>query len=494
MNNSKIVYINQDEKFLLYDKKELQTLSKSVSKKYYTALLVPPSALYMYSQKLPSTLDDEQISIKMDIGMYNDGGADERDEYTTGFIRHDLPTDDDNLVDLFGLTDKQANALYGKIAQETKAIDLIAPMTLIYESLYTHEETRAYTDIYLYLSDEESFAVIYYDGKYIAHRSMESLARMSAQAAMDLPTLKALLKTKGVDESAYSEDEFLTHNLLQNSFAKSIERIMHTINHKQGIFGFERVDRVYIDFEGDVVVGLENVFQAYDIDVKKINPVKANIQVATDPKKQHDIIAANYIYGVAHNVYDKINLSPFKRDLPLFQKPAGHFLVVLAASVLLCFGLYYVAQIFIDSKNEEIASTQNEMNRVLSTTKQAGDKIKKLKAEYDSLQKEYSSLRNKSSLLNKAQQAVPIIQSAALQRQELMNDALKGLAENDLALKALDQNSSEKLTLNIVTTPDKQQNIANFMNYMTKRGYQRSFTNKIQRNDSLYQSIVEVIR
>lgn len=490
MNNSKIVYV-KGEDFFLFDGSSLQKTNPSQAKKYPVALLVPPTALYMYSQKLPSSLDDEQVSIKMDIGMYEDGGAEEEYEYTTSFIRNKLPNEDNDLVDLFGITDEQANAQYGRIIEQTKIVDYISPSVTMYKCLYTLDSPEL-TDMYIYLGEEEAFGTIFLNGNYIAHRNIETLSRISAQCGWDLETLKAALKTRGLNDEAYDEAQAHSLSVVQASFSRNIERIVHTLNHKQGLFRFERVDRIFIDFEGSSIPGLESVFENYDVPVKVINTIRYPNN--KNPLLHHDLLAAKYLLDVIKGKYPVVNLSPFKRDLPIYKQPAGYLLAVALATLLVIFGINYAIGWMIDSKNEDISAIQTKIQKIQNSTKENIKTIKSLQEQQEELKRQYKLLEEEDKSLAKAKKAAPMIQAFALKRQEMMDDSLIGLSKNALGVLAIDQNGSDMIRLHIVTTPSKQPNIANFMDFMAKRGYNRSFTNNINKKDNLYESTVEIIR
>lgn len=491
MDRSKIVYITPDEKSYLYDGKTLQACELENSKKYFTALLVPPSALFMYSQKVSPMLSDEELSIKLDIAIYDEGGADENDIYNTAFVRHKLPSDEE-IADVFGLTDKQTTAMYGKVAEKAHTIDFMSPAILMYESLYENSTPNPLTDIYIYVGDNESFVSIYHGGKYIAHRSMDSLDRMCKQTVLDVESLKGMLKTKGLNEDEYEEQEALSINTIKNSFARSIERVVNTINHKQGIFGLKGVDRVFIDFEGEVIAGLDELFENFGLEISDIKPIIA--KHVKDPKLYHDLIAAKYAYGVANKKHNNVNLSPYEREKPFYETHVGHLSAVIAACMLFSLIVIYIGQVLISSKQDDIYNVQRETERVTISSKKTLNVIQRLKNEYQKLHNRYLYLENEDILMHKAQSAVPSISSEAFQRQIFVNDALAGLDMNSLALKALEQIKSNKLKLYIVTTPTKEKDIARFIDFMYQRGYEKSFTNNIKKDEGYYESIVEVER
>lgn len=490
MNKSKIVYI-KGEKYFLYDGKTLTSTEAKSAKRYFTALGIDPSALYLYTQKLPSSLNDEQVSIKMDINMYEEGGADEEKEYTTSFIRTPLPAEDNDLVDLFGLTDEQANMLYGDMADKTGAIDLITPSVMAYQCLH-EPENEDFTDIYLYFGDEEAYGAIYSNGEYVTHRNLENLARVSALCGWDLDVLKAALKARGLNEIAYEESEIQTLSIAKASIIRSIEKIIHTLNHKKGLFKLKGKNRIFIDFEGDTILGLELIFASYDIEVDAIKPIKINNN--KEPLLNHDLIVADYLLGVANNRYKNINLSPFEREKPLHKRPSGHLLMLICACILALFGINYAYNSTIESKDNEINHTQNELEKARKTTQKIAQKVKSLRKEKKELEKEYALLDNKNRSLTKSKQAVPYIYSSILQRQQMMDDTLMGLSKNGLGATRIEQNSSKAMKIYVIASPDKQEKIANFMDYMSERGYQKSFTNKIDNNESYFKSVVEIIR
>lgn len=490
MNTSKIVYVKNDEYFL-YDGKNLTPCNASESKKYYTSALASPFSLYVYSQKLPSSLNDEQIGIKMDISMYEDGGAEEEHEYTTDFTRNNLPSEDNDLVDLFGLSDEHAKTLYGHVAEQTKAIDLISPSIAIYKTLYT-KETENLTDIYIYLGDEEAYGVLYLNGNFVAHRNLEALTRLSIQCNLDLVSLKNMLKKQGVSESLYKEEQYPVLDTIQNVLSRSVERVAHTVNHKRGLFNFDEIDRIFIDFEGSSIPGFESIFAAYELHVSKVLPIQ--IPQNQDPKQNHDVICAKYIYDVANGKYKGVNISPFKRQLPLHKKPAGLFILVGLLSALVVFIAFNVLDFFIEQKNDQISQVQIQIKKAAASSKLAINHLKDLNEQYKLLNEQYKNIENEGTSLEKAQKEAPSIVAFAIKRQALIDDSLMGLSQNGLGVTKLDQNGSNSLHLSIVTTPDKQEKIANFIDFMTKRGYIHSKTDQIIKKNGLYESIVEIAR
>lgn len=491
MDSSKILYV-KNERYSLFDGKNFTEAKPSFAKRHPVALLVPPSALYVYSSKQPSSLDEEQLELQMDIAMHEDGGADDTQDYSFATIRHTLRSEEgSDLVDLFGITHDQTQAFYGEIAKSTKAIDIMSPSFLIYETLYKDSEVSS-TDLFIYFDDEEAYATLFQNGHYIAHRNMDNLASLSAKTKMDLDTLKALLKTKGVQEESYPPEELNIITSIQDYFTKGVERIVHTINHKRGLFGLEGVDRIYVDFEGAIVPGLEGIFEAFGIEVNSILPLKA--QNNEDPSLHHDVIAANYLLDVAKGRLKGVNITSFERELPLYRQPAGYFLGILFFTFFLVGIGWYALQMLIDEEQGKINTLNNKILQATSMVKKATAKEKELNTNLMTLNTQEKILQEEDTKLTQTNSAISLFESSPIKRSQMVDNALMGLSKNDLGIIKMDQNGSKKLFLHIVTTPNKQANIANFMEFMSQRGYQRSFTKQILRRDGLYESVVEVVR
>ncbi len=490
MDKSKIIYI-KDEKYFLFDGKTFNKAKDKDAKKYYVTSAVNPSALYFHTHKLPSSLDDKSVEIKMDISIYEEGGASEDKDYITSFIRTPLKTEDNDLVDLFGIETNQSDNLYKDIAQKLGAVDIITPSFLCYHSLYQpgHENT---TDIYLYFGDEEAYGTIYANGKYISHRSMENLARVSALCGWELDVLKAALKTRGLQQDAYAEEENANLDTIKASIHRSVEKIIYTLNHKKGIFNMSDTYRVFVDFEGDSIIGLEEIFEYYDLHVKSLQPI--NTQNNNDRSLNHDFLIANYLLGVVNKKYKSINLSPYEREEPFYKQPAGYLFISAFAGILVVVGAYFALSMMIDANKEEMALLDDKIKSASGLSKKFETKIKDLKAKKENLEKYYATLQKQDNNLQKSKKAVPYINSQAMQRQQMIDDALQGLSKNNLGAVFMEQNNSNLLKIEIVTEMGKEEKIANFLNYMSNRGYQKSYTDKIENNNTIYKSVVEIAR
>ncbi len=487
MDTNKIVYI-KDEEYYLYDGKTLTIADIGDAKKYHVTSSVNPSALYLHAHKLPSSLDDNLVGIKMDISMYDEGGASEDKDYITSFIRTPLKNEDNDFIDLFGITTEQANSLYKDAVQELKAIDIITPSILAYHSLYENEPENT-TDVYLYFGDEEAYGVVYANGKYISYRSTENLARISALCGWELDTLKAALKTRGIQGEAYNQDEIVAYDAIRNSIYRSVEKIIHTLNHKKGLFNMPETTRVFIDFDGDEIPGLKDAFEYYSLEISSLKPIRVE---NNDRTLTHDVIIANYILGVVNGKYETINISPFEREEPVYKKPIANLFLSALFGALIVSSIVFTLSMLTDANNKEIDNLNANIASANGSSKKTVSTLKSLQVKKDNLEKYYLALQDQDGKLKKSKRVLPGISSQATQRQQMIDNALEGLSKNHLGAEFMEQNGSNHLTIGIVTEVGNEEKIANFLNFMTNYGYKKSSTDKIESDNGTYRSVVEI--
>ncbi len=486
-----MLYI-KDEKCFLYDGVKLTKTDLSKAKKHPVALLVPPSALYFHTQKISTSIDYERKQGTMEISMYAEGAADENEEYAKAIVSHSLPDGSNDLVELFGITYSLSEKLYGDIAEQIKAIDVMVPAFFIYESLY-EEDAPESTDLYIFLGDEEAYATLYVNGKYKAFRTIENFSNLSSQCGWDLDTLKAALKTRGVVEDSYPPEEHLFLTKIQEGLTKSIEKIINSVNHKRGLFGIDKVDRIFLDFEGAKIPGLENIFAAYEVEVDAIEPVCGSKE--EKPSLCHDNIGAKYLHKVLKDKLDCANITPYKRKLPFYKKHVGHLFISMGISFVLFLLYMLFLQYQLTSEQDEINNINNQISTFTKDIKNAKIKTEEVKKINAKLEEELKSLKARKSSLFEANKVLPYIQSVSIKRQEMIDSALEGLDKFSLSIISLEQNRSKELKINIHTDLKKQTNIAEFVNYMAKKGYKKSYTNKIYYDENgTYNSIVEIER
>ena len=490
MDQSVVLYM-EDNACWQYDGSTLSKAQPSAIKKMYAGSFVPVHALYMYSTKLASNMTTQQREVQMDISMHEEGGAKIEEVYTTAILSHSLPHSDEDLVDIFGLEESSAKHIYGPLLKKIGVIDYILPPFLMYEATYGDGLLASGTELFLYLGDEEAYGVIYQKGRYVSHRIIDHLAHIALKCGVEVEELKELLKTKGLEESNYSYEQMAIFTTLQEMFAKSIERIIHTLNHKRGLFGLDALSRIVLDFEGASIKGLESFFYAFGIEDIPIEPLYFE---GTNPEESHRLLGAKYLLGVAQGQYQAINISPFLRKPPFFKQPAG--VVVLVILATLAMSSFYLGSLAYDSMKlqENIDSLKTQIKKIDTKQKEQLKQITLLE-EQNLIANNALEDRSKNMFaLEQSHDALMLFESAKKQRQNAMDEALRLLDFHKIGVRSVEQNSTKSLRLHVQIPAKNRAKIASFIEGMAKIGYTQSSTERIFQNEIWHESMVEVAR
>lgn len=490
MDQSTVLYM-EDNACWQYDGKTLVKSQPSAIKKMPAGAYVPVHALYMYSTKLPSNMAQDQREIQMDISMHEEGGAKIEEVYTTAILNHPLPHSDEDLVDIFGIEESSARHIYGPLLKKTGVIDYILPPFLMYEVTYEEQVSIGGTELFLYLGDEEAYGVIYQQGRYVSHRIIDHLAHIALKCGVEVEELKDLLKTKGLEEANYTPEQMVIFTTLQEILAKSVERIIHTLNHKRGLFGLDALNRIIIDFEGSSIQGLEALFYAFGVENIPIEILKFK---DINPEQSHQILGAKYLLGVAQGHYEAINISPFLRKPPFWKQPVGVVSAVVIATLLLS-GSYlgYLAY-----NSMELQKQVDVLSKLIES---ADAKQKEQIKQKAALEEEYSGAKvaleeaSKTMFaLEQSHDALLFFESAKKERQKAMDEALKLMEKYRIGVRSIEQNSTKSLRLHVQIPAQNRAKIASFIEGMAQIGYTQSATEKIFQNETWHESMVEVAR
>lgn len=88
--------------------------------------------------------------------------------------------------------------------------------------------------------------------------------------------------------------------------------------------------------------------------------------------------------------------------------------------------------------------------------------------------------------------AIKDFESETLSRQKMMKDINIAMRQFKLSSKYLEQNSSTSMKVQIITKYEERDNITKFMKQLISKDYSYVHTKKIERDDNLYESLVEI--
>lgn len=487
MIHDKILYLEHDQ-IQTYHKGLFTQFDASDLKKLHNGAIIPLSLLNIHTLKLSNQLTDEDLAIQVEMRMFEEGNLVSDEEYTIDYIRHDLTAEGSYLLEVFALSHSKAADYFSDVLTKTKSIDIITPAFMVYESLY-HTLPKQ-NDLFLYIGEEEAFAAIYQQGRYIAHRVLDTLTAVAVETGFEISKLKAILSERGVLEEHYPPEEFSKFILIQDRVARNIERLVHTINHKRGIFGLTGIDHVYLDFEGKLIPGLEAIFDAYSLHDLKISAIPHPME---NPKELHDRLCAEYLL---QNTGKEIplNLSPFKRRPPWYMRESGKFLTIAGTALFLALCVPLSLGWMISNEEERKEELQHKLTQIQQETAQLSrilDTKKNLLTQHET---EIAKIKEEILLIQGAHETADLIGEMHVIRQQFLIDTTSELGRYGLGTLMLEQNGSKEMQLHVIADYRKRDDIAKLMSGLYTRGYQNVETHEIALDNKLYNAQVKVTR
>ena len=490
MVEDKILYIARDGEFLFFDGNSFSPFEAKKAKNYYSGLLINSTLLRPHGFKAPENISAEKLEIQAEMSMYEEAGLDPETDFKIASVRVDLENESNIFVESYAVENSVLMEKFSPIASKLKQIDYIVPSFLRYKALYAYEKLEAKNDVFIYFGEDEAYAVMYKDSKYISTRSIITLNELSKKMEIDLSTLKNMLSSKGVKDELYAPDEFLKMHSIQEELSKIVERVSHSISHKRGIFGLDRIDRFFIDFDGSDIPGFLELFKTYGFDNSEF--LLLNVFDEIEPERYSDGLGALYILGIVEGKYTTANLSVFERQESFYKTHAGIFMIVLGVSTLFAlaypvYGSYRLAEL--EAQKDELQVRVNAMNTL---TKKLQKKLKEVRVERKNLE---NVKKGNIDTIKSYDTLVDTLKQQKLQkkkRQKMMKDVNQVMAYYKLSSRNLEQNASDLMHVHLISEYNKRDNIAKFMKDLLNMGYLHVSTLEIRREKNLYESVIEI--
>ncbi len=463
------------------------------AKRGFCASVVPPGHIRSHTFKIPADTDGERLDTLVEITMFEAGGLDLEKEYAIAYVKHTLEFESSWLIEAFAVEHSKLKELFGATAAKAGHIDLIAVPYMVYEGLYLYDKADSErTELFLYLGDDDSYAVLCKGGRYIAHRDLPSISSIAAKANVSIETVKDTLHKRGLQSELYGQDELLLLESIESAFLKIVERVAQTVNHKRGIFGIKMVDRITLDFEESLIPGLWELFDSYGFE-ESAKAVLACCE-SLEPSFQHRGVEALYMLAANEGRLDPANLTIFEKKGSFWATHTGRFVAAVAASAILVCGYALL-------KEAELASLEDEsamLSARLKSVKQKAAVLRKgMTKERSMLQeqrKRLESIRREIMAFGDTADAALLIEESKLKRRRMVEDVDRALAKYRLSAASLEQNGSKRVEVEILSDYSKRDRIAKFMKELIDMGYRGVGTEAIELDENLYSSRVEIVR
>ena len=491
MSTKQIVYFEYD-KFWLFDGQSFTPCDVKAIKDHPAGTCVPLSSLHTNSFKFLSSLGATERQIQTEIKMHEEGGLSSEKDYEIASCHHVLEFENSSIVEAFASSHEDLDAFFGETIKEAKVIDWIAPSFITYESYYSQDDIETKTDLFFYLGETASYAVLFHEGKYIAHRQTSSIEALAKEVGVDPVRCHRLLSEYGLTGEKYPEEEKIFFDQLQSIFAKEVEKIVHTTNHKRGLFGIDGIERIFIDFKGKSLEGLESIYAAYGME-----GIPLEILACPDDSElnAHQFYKAMYLYLCANGkIPEPLNLSPYERQAPWFKRHSGVFLGVCAAALLLglIHPIYYFTQDII--LQEQIDSLTLQLNQNERKTEALTAELNTLKAHSKEEGAKVKALQNSTIAYQVTLDTLPIMMDSRNIRQKMMYDAINILQQYKLSAVSLEQLGTKEMNIHVIADYTKRATIAKFMKKWMASGYSEARTDEIYLDENIYESKIKVLR
>ncbi len=494
MDGQVITICSGDEKGLRsFDGSRFAPTSSKKAQKGFCAAVLPAAAVRSHTFKIPLGTAEDRLDTIVEVTMYEEGGLDLNREYAIAFVKHPLEFEASWLVEAFAVEMETLEKRYDSVVRTTGHIDLLAVPYLVYESLYVTDRAEpSGTDLFLYLGEEASYAVLSKEGRYIAHRSLPSLASIALKADVTTEVLEEAIRTRGLDTEKYGPDEVLLRTTIQEAFATLAERVAQTVNHKRGIFGFDSIDSIHLDFGQSEIPGLWELLDSYGFADSRKSPLTCCETLP--PREQHEGVEALYLWAASEGKLEAPNLTIFEKRTPFLKTHTGRFVFAVAASML----FLAAAGVYMQKARSDAEAQVMQLQQRHDVTKQKYERIAKaLKTERtrrDGIRKALERKRLELLSYDEAADTMSLIEASKQRRQKMMQDVDLALAKYRLTASSMEQNGSRRMAVEVMTPYATRDRIAKFMQALYAKGYHEVQTRSIERDGDLYRSRVEVVR
>jgi len=485
MDRSSVLLLHNQKALLCKEEDQFETVDTKESANYPTGIAVPSSYIDSLTLKFPATMSDEDLSIQIEMKMYKEGGLDVDKEYVVDFIKFEK--DDEYIVEAFALEEKDFKNLIEPYKKKLDAVDYAYPRYFIYHYLFTSEKIpKEKNTLFIHVSEQEAYAAVYKDGRFIGQRSLNSLLSLSKRTGFEVVKLKEYLQSKGLVKANYDLDEMHILDAMQEIFLKDIEKVVYSINHKRNLFGLNGIELVFIDFYGGTIEGIDELFLpfGYEVSAKALPLERENQEIS---------MQCGYLRTLVEEIdIPKANLTFLERKKPLKEYESIKFLAIVGVSILLSIlasGYFYYQE---TKLQESISQKKQTLSTLQKKTKVLIKKYKSLKSQNKALMKKKEEFEMTLDVYQTTFDMLPVMNIAKTTRQKFMNDIVETLAKYHLNTRSILQKDYQNMEVVLISKSQNRDTISKFMNDLIAKGYRKVSTDNIWYENGIYTSLVRI--
>ncbi len=489
-----IQYINPTDLSLsVYDGKNFQNNSKR--EKLYTVSRVFYKDIILYSFKIPKSQADEDLSITVEMRMYEEAGLDVNKTYQITHLVKDLEFDDMYLVEVFAIDTDILKETFEKPIKKVKYIDYLALPFFAFETFYKNKILTTKNDVFVYIGDDEGFFCFYKDGKYISTKSTYSLEEILEKLndkgiEIDFDKLSEILLKKGLDSKLYDSidgDIFLE---LESIFSDILTKINNVALHNRNIFAFEKIDRLFFSTKYGRVKGFKEFVSGFgfnDVEIFDFNLFK---------QKQEnnflDTIVCSFGFDRYTDNSNAQNITIFQRPPSFMTTRTGKLVLWLVIFISILAAIYTYAYIDIKNLQEQRDILESKFQKIEKRARLYRKEIKKENNEIKEVKKGLSredivfknidfGVSELENLKGRDNRYIKFLKSVNLL-----------LGKYRLKASKIEQSGRTKMVVDVVSGYKNRDDISKFLKALIKEGFLNVTTKEIKLDDNRYISEIEI--
>ena len=474
-----------------------KVFDNGLEKKSFIGSRISYRDVILHSFKVPENMSDDELKTNVEIKMYDDAGLDLQKKYKITYTKKELDFEDSMLIEAFAIeVDKIAESLQ-HVLNKTKHIDFLALPFLSFTTLYKNKIIEPKNDLFVYIDEHESFLSIYKDGKYLSTKSLMNLDEMVKKlevAGVDITVeaLKEHLFTKGLDALTYERGETALFNELESIFSSMLTKINDIVVYNRSVFGFEKVDRIFLSMENGRLKGAREFVKKFGMDEVEVRDF--NIFKNKEDGNFFEKIVTSYIYDKYETKDFRHNLTIFEKEPVFYKKESGK--VLLGAFIVVFISFAFIASVWLE--NRELQKQKDVLQKQYNIMKKNQDRYKK---KISIVNKELKEISDKKISMDKRVENI----KASMTQLENLREVKKGyssfifdvnklLAKHLLSTTKLTLTGKNSMSIEIVAEYSKRDSITKFMEDLIDKGFIGITTDEIKSDKDIYISRIEIKR
>jgi len=465
--------------------------------KNYTIAYLTNKDMIITSLDIGYDVAEDEVEDYLYMKAYDELGLDEEKEYTILSEKRDANNPDSHVYNLFITEPEIIDRKFSDITKETKYIDLLLPVPLLYKTLYKNnilENKDAHC--YIYFTMKDAFVSVYKDGNFIYSKSLEfSLEQIYEKYC-------ALIGEK-VDKKEFfevldSEGLKTTNTVYQQNLMKIFGEIFLQINdiviYAKRAYNIDSIQKLFLGSVNSPIIGLSDYGYNY-LGIPTFN-LDFSFDIKNDEwyvdQLQYLMLKTGLDYIEEPNKV--LNISPYPRP-PIFAKrSSGQFIMSIVGSSLLAIGLplfylvpaysYKAYNVKLGTENKELSKITENYKKILNDKQiiidEHNKKLKELEALFDKKAKTLTAIYSKKVNYH-FKSGFFYTFSKDLEKFHLHIDEI--FSEDD------------KFTLHLLSADEK--NITKYIKYVSKKYFDDIKNINIKRiefdnKDSVYRGVLKV--